>query len=94
MLGVQEYRSSSSSEYAVEYIQEYLQYAMSTVTTVPTRVVVVAGVNAVGVNVLTPVSSSICSMAMYLQQYSSSMAQHTEAQLLLYVLYYILTMYL
>lgn len=38
------------------------------VTTVPTRVVVVvAGVNAVGVNVLTPVSSSICSMAMYLQ---------------------------
>ena len=43
---------------------------MSTVTTVATRVLVagvVAGVNAVGVNVLTPVSSSICSMAMYLQ---------------------------
>ena len=43
---VWEYKSSRSSEYAVEYIQEYLQYAMSTVITVITVTtrVLVAGV--------------------------------------------------
>ena len=56
---------------------------VTTVTTVATRVV--AGVNAVGVNVLTPVSSSICSMAMYLQSIAVASHNYTEAQLLLYV---------
>ena len=55
-----------------------VQYDMSTVTTVATRVLV-AGV-CCGCK-----CNNTCSMSMYLQQYSSSMAQHTEAQLLLYV---------
>ena len=66
---------------------------MSTVTTVPTRVVVVV----VGVYKSTAVYVAESIAVVCLCIYSSiAVASHnyTEAQLLLYVLYYILTMYL
>ena len=73
MIGVQEYGSSSSrntqSSSSRSTCQDYnsigvyavVQYAMSTVTIVTTVATgVVAGVNAVGVKVLTLVSTVVC----------------------------------
>ena len=84
----QEY-TEQQQEYKSMGVYAVVQYAMSTVTTVPTRVLVAGVYKSTAVYA----AESIAVVCQVSTEYSSSMAQHTEAQLYIICMYYILTMY-